>query len=138
MNKQFENINEITDLETYNKATAYLNGLVEYATQNGLLEQPNTNSQYVEEIGRIGAMCADYESIYVHFKHLKVKSPLILSIEREMQKQALNQRQTAELLEVKENTFSQIMSGKRNVSMKMAKRLYKLFNIDPVTILEFS
>lgn len=138
MNKQFENITEITDSKTYHKATAYLNELIEQATAGGFLAQVNANNHFTAEIGRIGAMCADYESIYMQFKHLKVKSPLILSIEREMQKQALNQRQTAELLEVKENTFSQIMSGKRNVSMKMAKRLYKLFNIDPVTILEFS
>ena len=72
------------------------------------------------------------------FKHLNVKTPLILSVEAQMKKKALNQRQAAERLEVKENTFSQILSGKRNASMKLAKRLYKTFGIDRKTILEFA
>jgi len=72
------------------------------------------------------------------FENIKVKNPLLVMIEKEMRKKNLNQRQTAELLEVKENTFSQVMSGKRNVSMKLAKKLYKTLKIDPKTILEFS
>ena len=55
-----------------------------------------------------------------------------------MEKRHLKQRQTAELLDVKESTFSQIMTGKRPVSMRMAKRLYKELNIDPALILEYS
>ncbi|MCH5599336.1 helix-turn-helix transcriptional regulator [Niabella ginsengisoli] len=69
---------------------------------------------------------------------LKLKNPLIVSIENKMHAKALNQRQAATLLEVKENTFSQILNGKRNISMKMAKKLYQVFNIDPKTIIEFS
>lgn len=138
MEKQFENITEITDRETYDKAMAYFNSIADYATLNGYLAELGADNKYTREMGRIGIMCADYESIYMDLRPLKVKSPLILSIENEMKRKALNQRQTAELLEVKENTFSQIMSGKRNVSMKLAKRLYKIFQIDPVTILEFS
>jgi plasmid maintenance system antidote protein VapI len=55
-----------------------------------------------------------------------------------MEKRHLKQRQTAELLDVNESTFSLIMTGKRNVSMRMAKRLYKELNIDPRIILEFA
>lgn len=138
MEKQFEKLAEIKDLETYRKATEYLNIITENATKLGYLDSPENENEYTREIGRIATMCADYESIYMEFKHLKVKSPLIISIESQMKKKALNQRQAAELLEVKENTFSQIMNGKRNVSMKMAKRLYKVFQIDPVILLEFS
>lgn len=83
-------------------------------------------------------MIANYESVYLDFSPLKFKSPLIVSIEKQMQKKSLNQRQAAELLEVKENTLSQILSGKRNVSMKLAKRLYTTFKIDPKTIIEFA
>jgi plasmid maintenance system antidote protein VapI len=55
-----------------------------------------------------------------------------------MEKRHLKQRQTAILLDVKESTFSQIMNGKRPVSMRMAKRLYKVLDIDPGMILEFT
>lgn len=138
MKKKFENLREITDLKTYTAAMSYLNEVVNHATQKGYLREQESNNKYTREIGRIGVMCADYESIFMKFKHLKIKNPLIISIENQMKKKALNQRQAAELLEVKENTFSQILSGKRNVSMKLAKRLYKILKIDPKTILEFS
>lgn len=138
MKKQFKNIDSITNREDYNAAMAYMNELIEQATRKGYLSSPENNNEYTQEIGRIGNMCADYESIYMRFKNLKVKNPLVLSIENQMKKKALNLRQAAELLEVKENTFSQILSGKRNVSMKLAKKLYKTLKIDPKTIIEFA
>jgi plasmid maintenance system antidote protein VapI len=74
----------------------------------------------------------------MEFKSLKFKSPLIIGIEKELSKRLLKQREAAELLHVKESTFSQVIRGKRPVSMKMAKRLYQVFNIDPKLILEYS
>jgi predicted XRE-type DNA-binding protein len=138
MKKKFENLTEITDKKTFESVRVYYQDVIQYATENGYLKNPEADNKYTREIGRIGLMIADYESIYMNFKHLKVKTPLILKIENRMKKQALNQRQTAELLEVKENTLSQILSGKRNVSMKLAKRLYITFKIDPKTIIEFA
>lgn len=138
MKKQFENLKEITDEKTFKIVRAYYEDLIKYATGKGYLKDPEADNKYTREIGRIGIMIAAYESIYMDFSPLKFKSPLIIKIENQMKKQALNQRQAAELLEVKENTFSQILSGKRNVSMKLAKRLYKTLKIDPKTIIEFA
>jgi predicted XRE-type DNA-binding protein len=138
MKKQFGNLTEITDEKTFKSVRAYYESLIKYATEKGYLIDPEADNKYTREIGRMGTMIADYESIYLDFSPLKFKSPLIVSIEKQMQKKELNQRQAAELLEVKENTLSQILNGKRNVSMKLAKRLYKTLKIDPKTILEFS
>lgn len=138
MKMKFEDLTEITNLKTYTVAMSYLNEVVDYATQNGYLREQGSDNEYTREIGWIGVMCVDYESIFMKFKHLKIKNPLIISIENQMKKKALNQRQAAELLEVKENTFSQILSGKRNVHMKLAKKLYKTLKIDPKTIIEFA
>lgn len=138
MKKQFENLTEITDKKTFERVRTYYEDVIKYATEKGYLKNSETDNKYTREIGRIGVMIADYESIYLHFKHLKVKSPLIVSIEKQMQKKELNQREAAKLLEVKENTLSQILSGKRNVSMKLAKRLYQTLKIDPKTIIEFA
>jgi len=136
--KKFLDITSITTRDLYDKAFAYLDALINEATKIGALENPEADNEYIREIGRIGIMCADYESIYMKFTHLKFKSPLVVSIEKEMEKRNLKQRQAAELLDVKESTFSQIMTGKRSVSMRMAKRLYTEFNIDPRIILEHS
>jgi len=138
MKKQFENIEEITDRSTYDAAMKYLDKVVKEGTQKGYFKNTEVDNKYTREFGRIAGMTADYESLYMEFKHLKVKNPLIIKIEKQMKKQALNQRQTAELLQVKENTLSQILSGKRGVSMQMAKRLYNVLNIDPKTIIEFA
>ncbi len=136
--KEFKNLESITNKGTYKKVMQHLDFLIREATEKGNLKNPDTSNAYTKEINRLGSLCADYESLYMNLKPLKVKNPLILSIETQMRKKALNQRQAAELLEVKENTFSQILSGKRNVSMRLAKRLYKTLKIDPKTIIEFS
>ncbi|MBK7097466.1 MAG: XRE family transcriptional regulator [Sphingobacteriales bacterium] len=112
MKIQFEKLMEISALETYDAAMKYLNEWVDYATKNGYFEDTNVENDYTREFSRIAGMCADYENIYLKFKNIKFKNPLLVTIEKEMRKKNLNQRQTAELLDVKENTFSQILSGK--------------------------
>lgn len=138
MIRKFENIESVDSHGLYNEITKYQETLIEEATANGSLAEPGADNEYTREIGRVGVMLADYESIHQTFKHVKFKSPLVVSIENEMKKRQLKQRQTADLLDVKESTFSQIMTGKRSVSMRMAKRLYKELHIDPKLILEYS
>lgn len=138
MEKQFENITEITDKTTFNKASKYFDEFIQFATEKGFLKEPNADNEYTKEIARIGEMLANYESIYIKFENIKVKNPLLISIEKEMQKRHLKQRQTAELLEVKENTFSQILHGKRSISMQMAKRLHRVLNIDAKILIEYA
>ena len=138
MNKKFEDIIKINSFELFEQISAYVDDLISEATTNGALNVSGADNEYTREIGRVGNLCADYERMYYKSKALKFKSPLVVSIEKELGKRHLKQRQAAELLEVKESTFSQIMTGKRPVSMKMAKRLYKVFCIDPKLILEYS
>ena len=138
MEKKFENITLIDNRQLFNAMAAYEEELINEATANGALDEPGADNEYTREIGRIGNMCADYESIYMTFKHLKFKSPLVVSIEKELNLRAIKQREAAKMLDVKESTFSQVIRGRRPVSMQMAKRLYKVFNIDPKLILEYA
>jgi predicted XRE-type DNA-binding protein len=138
MKKNFIDITEIHTPELFKQVSEYTDALIDEATANGSMNEQGADNEYTREIGRVGRMCADYESLYLKSEHLKFKSPLVISIENEMEKRHIKQRQTAVLLDVKESTFSQIMTGKRPVSMRMAKRLYKELNIDPRIILEFS
>lgn len=138
MNKKFKNIKRIDNRELFEKVSAYTDELISEAIENGALNASNAENEYTREIGRVGCLCAEYEQMYYKPKVLKFKSPLVVSIEKELDKRHLKQRQAAELLDVKESTFSQIMTGKRPVSMRMAKRLYKVFHIDPKIILEYA
>ena len=138
MEKKFENITLIDNQELFEAVAAYEEELLREATDNGALSEQGADNEYTREIGRVGVMCADYETNYMTFEVLKFKSPLIRGIEKEMEQRRLKQREVAEILEVNESTFSQIIRGRRPVSMQMAKRLYKNFNIDPKVILEYA
>ena len=60
--------------QEYDEALAYTKSLIFEATKKGFLSSPDANNEYVREIGRVGNMCADYESTFMTFKHLKFKS----------------------------------------------------------------
>lgn len=138
MEKKFENIVRIDTPELFEKVSDYVEELINEATKKGALSVQGERNEYTLEISRAAGMCADYEALYYKPNSLRFKSPLITSIEEELEKRSLKQRQAAEFLEVKESTFSQIMTGKRPVSMRMAKRLYEKLNIDPALILKFA
>jgi len=138
MIKKFENITVINDRKLFDEIAEYEENLIQEATANGALAEQDADNEYTCEIGRVGNMCADYESVYMTFKYLKFKSPLVIGIQKELAVRSLKQREAAEMLDIKESTFSQIIRGKRPVSMQMAKRLYKVFNIDPKLILEYA
>lgn len=136
MEFRFKEMVEIADKKTFDQVKAYSEKLLKYATVNGYLANPESDNEFTRELGRIGIMLADYESIYTDFELLKVKNPLLVTIEKEMRKKGLNQRKTAEILDIKENTFSQVISGKRNISMKLAKKLHSALGIDAGLIIE--
>lgn len=136
MEKKLAKLTKIDSRELYNEVSAYVDELIREATEKGALEESDADNEYTREISRLGGLCADYETMHYQSKALKFKSPLVASIEHELDKRHLKQRQAAELLDIKESTFSQIMTGKRPVSMQMAKKLYKVFDIDPKIILE--
>ena len=138
MIKRFEDITVINDRKLFDEIAEYEENLIQEATANGSLAEQDADNEYTREIGRVGNMCADYESAYMTFNYLKFKSPLVINIKNELDKRDIKQREAAEMLDIKESTFSQIIRGKRPVSMQIAKRLYKVFNIDPKLILEYA
>jgi len=84
MEKRFENITFIDNRKLFDAMAAYEEDLINEATANGALDEQGADNEYTREIGRVGNMCADYESIYMTFKHLKFKSPLVADIEKDM------------------------------------------------------
>ena len=138
MKTKYNHVTIIDNKALFDAVAEYEEELITEATANGALAEQDADNEYTREISRVGILCADYESMYMTFKNLKFKSPLVVSIENELSKRELKQREAAEMLNVKESTFSQIIRGRRPISMQMAKRLYKVFNIDPKLILEFA
>ncbi len=61
---------------------------------------------------------------------------LVGMIELKMYERKLKQKDLAVLLDVSPTRLSEIMQSKRKISLDLAKRLYKVLQIDPVFILE--
>ena len=80
MKKKFENITVFTERRLYDQAMVYVDDLINEATANGALDEQGANNEYTREIGRVGNMCADYESTYMTFNHLKFKSQLEMTL----------------------------------------------------------
>jgi len=133
------NINEIKTAEQYEAVRVRVDELIREASEKGLLESEYDN-EYTREIGRLSYMGAIYENEYIEFKHIKVrkKSPLIRQIEDEMYSRNIKQKELANMIDINEPTLSQIMRGKRSMSMRTARRLHKALNIDAKLLIEYA
>jgi hypothetical protein len=83
MIKKFEDITVINNRKLFDEIAEYEENLIQEATANGALAEPDADNEYTREIGRVGIMCADYESTYMTFKSLKFKSLPVAEIENE-------------------------------------------------------
>jgi len=140
MEKVFANVLKITTREEYDILLSHVEKLITEATEIGALDDPEADNEYTREIGRLATMGAIYENDYMEFKYIKVrkKSPLIRQIEDEMYNRNIKQKELAEMIELNEPALSQIMRGKRPISMRTAKRLHKALNIDAELLIEYA
>ena len=119
----------------YDTIKSRVEDLISEATAKGLLE-PEADNEYTKEIARLSKLMAIYENEELDIIPLREKSPLIRCIEDYFYSRNLHQKDGARILGVNESVFSQIMCGKRKISMSLAKRLHSRLGIDANLILE--
>jgi antitoxin component HigA of HigAB toxin-antitoxin module len=134
-----EHIKKVETKEQYEAVRVRVDELIREASEKGMLESEYDN-EYTREIGRLSYLGAIYENEYMKFEHIKVrkKSPLIKQIEDEMYSRNIKQKELADMLEINEPTLSQIIRGKRSISMRTAKKLHKSLQIDPKLIIDYA
>lgn len=128
---------KLTTREQYDEVKARTEQLIAEATAKGMLE-PDADNDYTQEIGRLSRQMAMYEDEYLNILPLRQKSPLITTIEDYFYSHGMRRKDGARLLGVNESQFSQIMSGRRRISMSFAKRLHSKLGIDADLILEYA
>ena len=128
---------KLTSREQYDAVKAQVEKLIAEATAKGMLE-PEMDNAYTQEIARLSKLMAGYEDEYLNIGPLRKKSPLIATIEEYFNTHDMRQKDGARLLGVNESQFSQIMSGRRRISMSFAKRLHSKMGIDANLILEYA
>ncbi len=121
----------------YDEAKSRVESLIAEATAKGMLE-PDMDNAYTQEIALLSKQMAAYEDEYLNILPLRKKSPLIASIEDYFYAHGMRQKDGARFLGVNESQFSQIMSGRRRISMSFAKRLHSKLGIDASMILEYA
>ena len=121
----------------YDEAKAEVERLISEATEKGLLE-PDMDNEYTRQIALLSSMMAHYEDEFSGILPLRQKSPLIASIEDYFYAHGMRQKDGARLLGVNESQLSQILSGRRRISMSFAKRLHTKLGINANLILDYA
>lgn len=128
---------KLTTRRQYDDAKARVEQLITEATKKGMLESDMDNA-YTQEIALLSRQMAAYEDEYLDILPLRQKSPLIVCIENYFYAHGMKQKDGAKLLGINESQFSQIMSGRRRISMSLAKRLRSKLSIDANLILDYA
>ncbi|MCX6309329.1 MAG: helix-turn-helix domain-containing protein [Bacteroidia bacterium] len=118
----------------YRIICAQMDLLIDKGTKLGdmeLLSDADKN-EYV----RLSSMIRTWEK--VHYPHPIPANPLIAMIQERMIEKNLKQRDTAVLLGIDEARMSEILRGKRAISMRLAKKLRKTLNIEADMLLDFA
>ena len=123
--------------DQYDMAKTRVEQLIAEATAKGFLESDMDND-YTREIASLSRQMAAYEDSMMGIKPLREKSPLIRSIEDYFYAHGMRQKDGARLLGVNESVFSQVMSGRRRITMPLAKRLHTQLGIDANIILDYA
>ena len=128
---------KLTTRQEYDETKAIVEALISEATEKGMLE-PEMDNEYTRQISELSKLMATYEDEYMDVLPLREKSPLIRSIEDYFYARNMKQKEGAQLLGINESVFSQILSGKRRITMPIAKRLHSKVGINADMILEYS
>ena len=130
-------MDQFTTRQQYDEAKARVESLIAEATANAMLE-PDMDNEYTREIAMLSTQMAAYEDAYLKILPLRQKSPLIASIEDYFYAHGMRQKEGARLLGVNESQLSQVMSGRRRISMSLAKRLHSKLGINAELILDYA
>lgn len=126
--------NRIKTEKEYRSVCAAMDLLIDKGTLLGDMELlPDIDkNKYMQ----LSAMVRTWEKS--HYPHPIPVNPLIAKIQERMAEQNLKQRDTAILLGIDEARMSEILRGKRAISMRLAKSLRKNLNIEADMLLDFA
>ena len=128
---------KLTTRQEYDETKAMVEALIAEATAKGMLE-PEMDNEYIRQISDLSKQMAQYEDEYMDILPLREKTPLIRYIEDYFYARNMKQKDGAKLLGINESVFSQILSGKRRITMPIAKRLHSKLGINAELILEYA
>ena len=130
-------MNKLTTRKEYDEIKAKVEALIAEATDKGMLE-PEMDNEYTRQISDLSKLMAQYEDEYMDILPLREKTPLIRSIEDYFYAHNMKQKEGAQYLGINESVVSQILRGKRRITMPIAKRLHSKLGINADMILKYA
>ena len=103
------------------------------ATKQGGFHTLSANAR--DEMQVLSKMAESWEDS-IPLMPIKQPQTLVEMIELKMYERKLKQKDLAELLEIPASRLSEILKGKRQITLTMARNLYKKLDINPAFILE--
>jgi HTH-type transcriptional regulator / antitoxin HigA len=124
---------KIKDRKEYEEVMKRIEKLLQKTTKSGGFK--NLAAKEVKTLQQLSLMAEQYED---SIPMMPVKSPVTLTemIRFKMFELNIKQKQLAKLLEISEARISELLSGKRKITMDLAKKLHTKLNIDAHFILE--
>ena len=110
----------------YKLKSKRLESLLKLLTDKGKLSK-----KHQQELDKLSDSIASYEEEHFAFE----ANTLIEMIELRMYQRKLKQKDVAEILGTTPSRVSEILNGKRGLTIDLAKGLYSKLNIDPTLIL---
>ena len=128
-------MNAPTNRVEYDELMAHIETFLQKATAGGGFA--SLSAEEGDERGRLSLLAEAYEdSVPLMPVLIEMPKDLLEMIGLRMYQRKLNQRETAQLLDIPETRLSEVLRGKRRVSLTMAKQLRTKLAIDADFILD--
>jgi len=124
---------KINDRKEYDEVMKRIEKLLQKTTQNGGFEKLPTKD--VETLKKLSLIAEQFED-GIPLMPIKQPTSLTEMIRYKMFEMNLRQKQLAKLLEISETRISELLAGKRKLTIDLAKKLHTKLNIDAQFILQ--
>jgi HTH-type transcriptional regulator/antitoxin HigA len=124
---------KISKEQEYGEVMKRVEKLLQKTTKTGGFK--NLPAADVKALKKLSLMAENYED-HIPLMPMKIPTTLPEMIRYKMFELNLKQKQLARILNISEARISELLSGKRKVSMEVAKKLHSKLHIDARFILE--
>ena len=124
---------QVNDHAEYTALITEIEAYLQKVTQQGSFD--SLSQTEADELHRLSLLAESYEKS-IPLMPIRVPETLPGMIHIKMAERKMKQKEMAHYLGVSTARFSEVMTGKRRVTIDLAKKLYERLDINPAFILE--
>lgn len=121
------NLEQITSRKEYDKVMSKIESLLQKSTELGGFENLSTTDKAI--LSQLSIIAEQFEDA-IPLMPIKTPRSLAEMLRYKMYEKGLRQKQLATILGISEASISGLLSGRRKLSIELAKRLHTKLDID--------